>query len=374
MKKVSIIVPVYNVEKYLERCLEALVNQTLKDIEVIIVNDGSKDGSKAIIDKYEKEYPDIIKAFHTENGGASKARNYALQHVTGEYIGFVDSDDYIEENMYEKLYNKAIKENADIVCCNYYRVKEEQKKFNAKNFGNKKIDKDDVFNKNIYEANLLFDEVPYLWNKIFKADIIKNNNFKFDNDLRIYEDLLFTYKAFSKANKISRIEDCMYYYIVSRAGSLTQYLTEKRFDIFNVTEKLNNYYKEIGKYEELKDALLYVILKHIYVILEKNTARKEKKLKLKYINKVFDFLNEKFPNWKENMYFDLQNKNKKKYTSKAYWKLCTIIGFNITTAKNYLKGKIKKVFKYAFAKKLGAIYIKQCKKAIKEKSVFIFSE
>ncbi len=374
MKKVSIIVPVYNVEKYLERCLEALVNQTLKDIEVIIVNDGSKDGSKAIIDKYEKEYPDIIKAFHTENGGASKARNYALQHVTGEYIGFVDSDDYIEENMYEKLYNKAIKENADIVCCNYYRVKEEQKKFNAKNFGNKKIDKDDVFNKNIYEANLLFDEVPYLWNKIFKADIIKNNNFKFDNDLRIYEDLLFTYKAFSKANKISRIEDCMYYYIVSRAGSLTQYLTEKRFDIFNVTEKLNNYYKEIGKYEELKDALLYVILKHIYVILEKNTARKEKKLKLKYINKVFDFLNEKFPNWKENMYFDLQNKNKKKYTSKAYWKLCTIIGFNITTAKNYLKGKIKKVFKYAFAKKLGAIYIKQCKKAIKEKSVFIFSQ
>ena len=374
MKKVSIIVPVYNVEKYLERCLETLVNQTLKDIEIIIVNDGSKDGSKVIIDKYAEKYPDMIRAFHTENGGASKARNYALKYVTGEYIGFVDSDDYIAKDMYEKLYNKAIKENADIVCCNYYRIKEDKQKFNAKKFGNRKINKNDVFNRSIYEANLLFDEVPYIWNKIFKTDIIKNNNFEFDSDLRIYEDLLFTYKAFSKANKISRIDEATYYYIVSRAGSLTQYLTEKRFDIFSVTEKLNNYYKEIGKYDELKEVLLYVILKHIYVILEKNTLLKEKKLKLKYINKVFEFLNEKFPNWKENMYFDLQEKDIKKYTSKTYWKICTIIGFNIVSAIDFLKKRIKKLFEILFFRRPGAVYAKQCKRKIDEKSILIFSQ
>lgn len=132
MKKVSIIVPVYNVEKYLKRCLNSLVNQTLTDIEVILVNDGSKDKSQEIINEFKEKYPEKIKAFETVNGGAAKARNYALEHVTGEYIGFVDSDDYVEEDMYEKLYNKAIEENAEIVCCNYYRVQEEVNKFSPK--------------------------------------------------------------------------------------------------------------------------------------------------------------------------------------------------------------------------------------------------
>ena len=97
---VSIIVPVYNVEKYLERCLKSLINQTLKDIEIIIVNDGSIDGSQTIIDNYKNKYPNMIKSFYIKNGGAAKARNYALNYVTGEYIGFVDSDDYVSEEMY----------------------------------------------------------------------------------------------------------------------------------------------------------------------------------------------------------------------------------------------------------------------------------
>ena len=241
MKKVSVIVPVYNVEKFLKRCLNSLVNQTLKDIEIIIINDGSKDNSQAIIDEYKAKYPDIIKAYYVENGGVAKARNYALNYVTGEYIGFVDSDDYVSEEMYEKLYNKAIEKNADIVCCSYYSVIDNET-FILKKFGNSRIDKDELFDKSVYEANLLFDEVPYLWNKIFKAEIIKNNNFKFYDDLRIYEDFMFTYQAFSKANKISRIEEGMYYYMVSRESSLTYFLTEKRFDLFKVTERLINYY------------------------------------------------------------------------------------------------------------------------------------
>ncbi len=373
MKKVSVIVPVYNVEKYLKRCLNSLINQTLTEIEIVIVNDGSKDNSQKIINEYKEKYPEIIKAFETENGGAAKARNYALKHITGEYVGFVDSDDYISEDMYEKLYNKAVKENADIVCCNYYRVQEEIEKFSAKRFGNQKINKDDIFDKNIYEEKLLFDEVPYLWNKIFKADIIKNNNIEFDNELRIYEDLLFTYKAFANANKISRIEDCMYFYIVSREGSLTQYLTEKRFDIFKVTDKLINYYTEIGKYEELKEAILYVILKHIYVILEKKTYQREKKIKLEYINKAFEFLNEKFPNWKNNMYFNLQSKSKI-YTSKLYWKLCTVIENNVIDRKNNFNKKVNKLFKFVFTKKLGVTYKKHYQKPIKPQNIFIYPQ
>ena len=373
MKKVSIIVPVYNVEKYLDRCLNSLVNQTLKDIEIIIVNDGSKDNSQAIIDKYKANYPDMIKSFHIKNGGVANARNYALNYVTGEYTGFVDSDDYVSEEMYEKLYNKAIEQGADIVRCNYYRVTDNEK-FVLKHFGNQKINKEELFGKSVYEANLLFDEVPYLWNKIFKTSIIKDNDFKFHKDLRIYEDFMFTYQAFSKANKISEIEDGMYYYMVSRASSLTYFLTEKRFDLFIVAERLTNYYKEIERYEEVKEALFYTILKHIYVILEKRTLPQERKLKKKYINTAFEFLNKNFPMWKENMYFELQNKDRKIYTSKNYWKLCAIIGFNILPKKEKLKNKIKKVFKFTFKKITGNVYIKQYKKTINPKSIFIFPQ
>lgn len=108
MKKVSVIVPVYNVEKYLERCLNSLVNQTLQDIQIIVVNDGSPDNSQEIIDRFEKEYPDKLKGYIKENGGLSDARNYGMQFVEGEYVAFVDSDDYVDDTMYEKLYIKAI--------------------------------------------------------------------------------------------------------------------------------------------------------------------------------------------------------------------------------------------------------------------------
>ena len=119
MKKVSVIVPFYNVEKYIDRCLNSLVNQTLEDIEIIIVNDGSKDNSETIAKEYSSKYKDKIIYLEKENGGLSDARNYAIPYATGEYIAFLDSDDYVEVNMYEQMYEKAKKENADIVECDF---------------------------------------------------------------------------------------------------------------------------------------------------------------------------------------------------------------------------------------------------------------
>jgi len=114
--KVSVIVPVYNVELYLEKCLDSLVNQTLKEIEIIVVNDGSPDNSQEIIDKYAKEYKNI-KAYKKKNGGLSDARNYGIKKASGEYIAFIDSDDYVRLDMYEKMYNKAKSGNFDMVVC-----------------------------------------------------------------------------------------------------------------------------------------------------------------------------------------------------------------------------------------------------------------
>ena len=119
MPKVSVIVPCYNVEKYIRKCAETLVNQTLDDIEIIFVNDGSTDGTDEIIKEYKKNYPKKVVHLEKENGGLSDARNFALPFAKGEYIAFVDSDDYVELNMYQEMYDIAKKENSDMVECNF---------------------------------------------------------------------------------------------------------------------------------------------------------------------------------------------------------------------------------------------------------------
>ena len=122
MIKVSIIVPVYQVESYLRKCLNSLVNQTLQEIEILIINDGSPDNSHLIIDEFQKKYPLKIKAFSKENGGLSDARNFGLDQATGAFIGFVDSDDEVSNNMFEELYSLAIKHDAEMVICNLQKV------------------------------------------------------------------------------------------------------------------------------------------------------------------------------------------------------------------------------------------------------------
>ena len=117
--KVSVIVPVYNVEAYLERCLDSLVKQTLEEMEIIVVNDGTKDNSQAIIDRYAAAYPQKVISLIKENGGLSDARNYGIPYAHGEYIGFVDSDDYLNVTMYQKLYDRAAETDSDIVFCGY---------------------------------------------------------------------------------------------------------------------------------------------------------------------------------------------------------------------------------------------------------------
>ena len=119
MIKVSIIVPFYDVENYIETCLQSLVNQTLQDIEILLVNDGSKDGSEKIAKQFVENYPDKIIYLEKENGGLSDARNYAIPYAKGEYIAFLDSDDYIEPNMYEEMYTKAKEEDLDYVECDF---------------------------------------------------------------------------------------------------------------------------------------------------------------------------------------------------------------------------------------------------------------
>lgn len=379
MKKVSIIIPAYNVQDYIGTCLESLVRQTMSDLELLIINDGSTDNTREVIESYREKYPDMIRAFHVENGGAAEARNIGLNEATGEYIGFVDSDDYVREDTYELLYNTAKEKDAEIVCSGYCRVGVHS--IRRMPFGNSKIKAEEVFDKNVFEEPLLFDEVPYLWNKIFRRDIIQDNNLRFHGDLRIYEDLVFTYEAFRFAKRISRVNEHLYHYVVSRDTSLTYRFTEKRFDIIHAANLLNDFYKQQGVMtEQVREALLYVILKHVYVILNRRTSHSEKKLKLKYCRLIFNYLNEKFQGWKNNFYFEKQNKNPIFFTSRLYWMFCILLG-RIPNVRYHLRKSLKKIvgiakksIRFLIGRRIGYQYIKLRKKPIEERSVFLLSQ
>ena len=170
MPKVSLIIPVYNVENYIEKCLNSVVNQTLKDMEVIIVNDGSKDSSKQKIEKYLKKYP-RIKYLEKENGGLSDARNYGMPYATGEYIAFLDSDDYVESTMYEEMYEVAKKENADMVECDFiWEYPNKQKEDIGQIYTNKK--------------QMLEKVRVVAWNKLIKREILEKTKIKVPNGYR----------------------------------------------------------------------------------------------------------------------------------------------------------------------------------------------
>ena len=295
--KVSVIIPVYNVEKYLKRCLDSIVNQTLKDIEIIIVNDGSTDNSKKICEKYLNN-DKRIRLINQANKGVSVARNNGIVNSNGEYIIFIDADDYCENNMFEELLKLACFNKNSLVVCGYYKV-----------FKNNKIcvlsNESETINKNkIYEKILTTEEVGgYLWNKIFKASIIKDNNIKFNTKVNYCEDILFVNEYVKKIKDIKYIVIPLYYYRMRKNSATNNFISEKNIGILDAYSLLCNLYcdkefiKKI-KYEYLKS---YYKLKNVipsdYILRDdiiQNQSRiiKENNLSLKelilfYIIKYF---------------------------------------------------------------------------------------
>ena len=297
--KISVIVPVYNVEKYIGKCLDSLVNQTLSDIEIIVVNDGSHDNSQKIIDKYVKRYPDKIKSYIKENGGQGSARNYGLEKANGEYIGYVDSDDYIKSNMYEILYNIAIKNNSDIVITRDCTVTEDNNEYNNPYFDKISDKKENAFFGNMGVCN-----------KIYKKSIIKNIRFK---ENVWYEDLAFTLKVLINSKNIDYyFDEPLYYYLKRNGSTMNNSNVKKNLEILDAFNDILSYIKH-NKKEEYFNKIEFLAIDHIYIsaIVRVLSADTDNKIKSETINELICYMNKNFPNYKNNEYVNTLSRNRK---------------------------------------------------------------
>lgn len=255
MIKVSIIVPIYNVEKYLHQCVDSLLNQTLREIEVILVDDGSPDSCPRICEEYKKK-DTRVKVVHKQNGGLSDARNAGMKLVEGEYVAFIDSDDYVDLHMFEKLYAVAKERNLDVCYCDYNfdydgktqpANKQKENLFIDSNKGSNAFLLDMVGPLPSYPSDVKY--LVSVWHGIYKTSIIRDNHIVYESE-RLYpsEDLLFHIDFLSRCERVGYLKDAMYYWRFNPASLSRTYSTQKfaRYVALldRVKEKLDEHFTE----------------------------------------------------------------------------------------------------------------------------------
>ena len=298
---VSIVVPIYNVDKYLAKCLDSLVNQTLKDIEIILVNDGSTDNSGKIAKEYSEKYKNVY-YYEKKNGGLSDARNYGMKHAKGDYIAFIDSDDYAELDTYELMYKKALNENLDYVECNFVW---EYPNDLAKN-------RIDIIKPYSNKKEMLKNVRVVAWNKLIRKEIIDKNKLEFPFGLH-YEDIEFTYKLIPHLNSYSFInETCIHY--MQRNNSIANVQNKRTEEIFEIFDHIFSYYKENDIYQEYLDELEYDYVRLLLCSSLKRMCKiQDKKVRKELLTKTWYNINKNFPEWKKNPIIKAKKSKKGKY-------------------------------------------------------------
>lgn len=325
MKKlVSVIIPAYNIEKYIGRCLDSVLAQTYENLEIIVVDDGSSDDTGKILDDYE-EKDSRIKVIHKENGGVSSARNKGLDMAAGDYIGFVDGDDLIAPEMYETLVNLLEEEDADIAHCGYQMVFPDRVDYYY-NTGKRKVQTTEEGLKDLLSGEMI---EPALYNKLYKRKLFDNN--RLDESLKINEDLDINYRLFKKSQKAVYQDETLYSYMIrknSATGSNT--IIRKNEDSFKVIQRIQTDCKEqkeiymiaYRRYIYLLMAICRMSIKQKeYQKLKRDILKKELKTKdfKYYISlklRIMSFLSCYFPVIMRCIYkvYDLKTRTSKKYT------------------------------------------------------------
>lgn len=315
--KLSIIVPCYKVEKYLPRCLDSLVNQTLEDIEIVCINDGSPDNCLAILQDYKSRFGDKIVIIDKQNEGVWKGRRDGIKAANGTFIGFVDSDDYVALDYAEKLYTAALKNNADISVCGFDRIdletgnlySREMTKFPVKTF--------DIQN----DPGLLLEVNGAPWNKIYKAELLKNMR-----DLvtvpRVLDDMMFLQLIYINARRITFIDDSLVYYMVRKDSIINTINQNYIAGVYESMKELRAIYTldnpSMLNYID-SSAFLHLGISFMYRLSADKDLDFDQALKTN-----IDFINSYFPNW-NNEYITLKyirknhGANKKLYIGKKIY-------------------------------------------------------
>ncbi len=287
MSCLSVIVPCYNGEKFIGRCLESLVNQTLKDMEIIVINDGSTDNSQDIIDSYANKYHNI-KAYKIPNSGIADARNFGVSKVETPYFGFLDCDDYTDVTMFEKMYNKAIETNAQVVVSNFYWVKGKKKK----------LEKEGPYNTG---KDMLIHLFAVLWNKIYDTEFVRSTNIRFPSGNR-YEDAYFLYCLAPNIERLAFVDEAFVHY-VQHENSITHNNNEEVKNMITIFDNILNYYAHTNRYDEYHDELEYLHIKFFLGNSFLRSARIDDKQDRDYtIQLGWNMLNDEFPDWHHNHY------------------------------------------------------------------------
>lgn len=303
--KISVIVPVYNVEAYLERCLDSIVNQTYQNLEIIVINDGTKDNSQRIIDNYSRKYPQLIKSYIKENGGLGDTCNFGLKKATGEYISFVDSDDWIEKNFYEEIVKVLTKDDYDCIIVDINDVG------NGNEVNSKKVYKHPIEYKKA--SGIISNKIAMTrflharWNKVVKRQCFENVSFI----QGYYEDLSAMPFVISQCQKVYYLKMPLYNYRTKRADSAMNSIDDKIFQIFNSYDHLMEMFeknKKTGEYRNELEiiAILFLIVRHLDLALQHNKIDYKN-----HKNKTIAYIKSYFPNYKKNSY----------YKSKEFYKL-----------------------------------------------------
>ena len=286
--KLSVIVPVYNVEPYLPACLDSLLAQTLKDLEILLVDDGSTDASGTIADRYTAEHPDIVRCLHVDNGGQGRARNFALPLARGEYLGFVDSDDWIQPEMYERLCGLADETGADVAVCDF-------------------LERYDDGSERLAPAALQDHPLSFAGsccNKVFRASLVRG--LRFPEGLW-YEDFFFSAVMLMRSQRTEYLREPLYIYRRGQPSTMHNNNAAKNLDMLRIMEMLE---KELDGPGAKKD-FEFLVLNHVLLDTISRLARQDDPERKEIIRRFRDYVREKIPRLEQCESFRAETRNRR---------------------------------------------------------------
>lgn len=295
---VSVIVPVYNVESYLRECLDSLVHQSLTSLEIIVVDDGSTDRSSSILEEYEQKYSSLLKSYRKPNGGLSDARNFGLHYAKGEYIGFIDSDDYVETTMFERLLDEALRTKALVTVCDInYVFDDKSPSFRLK--GLKVIE-------GVESTRAAFLSPLFAWNKLYHRSVFDEMGYRYPMGLW-YEDIPVTVPLLSRLDRIGYVPEALVYYRQRLTSIMGTRNSEKLGDIFTILDLVYDDFKQASRLNRYHDELEYLYIEHLLLYGAFRFYRSNHSKEWMY--KAFRVMSQKFPHWKRNPYLKTVRKS-----------------------------------------------------------------